>query len=242
LDQLKIFTEGVRRWDVSLVEGLPDYMKIAFEFWLKTSNELIAEVLKAKGQDMAAYIRKNAWVRYIEAYLQDAEWIATRHVPTFDEYLNNGTPNTGMCVLNLIPLLLMGERLPIDILEQIFLPSRFHHLIELACRLVDDARDFQAEKDHGDLSCIECYLKDHPESTVEDALNHVNGLLGNCLTEMNWEFLKKQDSVPLLCKKYSFHVLARSIQFMYNQGDGFSISNKVIKDQVQKVLIVPVPI
>ena len=55
-----IIAYAIFRWDVSLVEGLPDYMKIAFEFWLKTSNELIAEAVKGKGQDMAAYIKKIA--------------------------------------------------------------------------------------------------------------------------------------------------------------------------------------
>jgi len=94
----------------------------------------------------------------------------------------------------------------------------------------------KAKKDQGDLSCIECYFKDHLESTVEDALNHVNGLLDNCLLEINWEFFKN-DSVPLSCKKCTFNALERGTQLMYKYEDGFSISNKENKDQLCKILI-----
>jgi len=247
-DQLKIFTEGVRRWDASLVEGLPDYMKIAFEFWLKTANELTAEsveaveAVKGKGQDMAAYIRKiaDAWKRFVGAYLQDTEWLASGHIPTFDEYVKNAEGTVGMALLILIPNLLIGQFLPIDILEKIDFPSRIHHLLGFNCRLLDDARDFKVSNDNGDVSCIDCYLKDHPESTAEDALNHVNGIIRNGVAEMNWEFLK-HDSVPLLNTKYNCNALARGAQFIYYGGDGFSTSNKVMKQQVQKVIIDPVP-
>ena len=39
----------VFRWDLSLIDNLPNYMKIALEIFFKTSNELIAKVLKEKG-------------------------------------------------------------------------------------------------------------------------------------------------------------------------------------------------
>ena len=50
-------------------------MKIALEIFFKTSNELIAEVLKEQGRDMAAYIRKNAvhTINYEDHFLQNHE-------------------------------------------------------------------------------------------------------------------------------------------------------------------------
>ena len=48
-------------------------MKIALEIFFKTSNELIAEVLKEQGRDMAAYIRKNVvcTVNYEDDFVQN---------------------------------------------------------------------------------------------------------------------------------------------------------------------------
>lgn len=83
-------------------------------------------------------------------------------------------------------------------------------------------------------------MKDNPECTLENALNHIKGILHRSLEELNWEFLK-QDSVPLCCKKLSFN-LARGIQFLYKYGDGISISNKEVKEQICKILVDQVPI
>lgn len=51
---------AIFRWDLSSIECLPQYMRIALKFFLNTSNELTAEVVKKQGRDMSAYIRKNA--------------------------------------------------------------------------------------------------------------------------------------------------------------------------------------
>eukprot|EP00253_Pinus_taeda_P006805 PITA_06805 len=239
-DELKIFTEALKRWDLSMIECLPQYMRIALKFFLNTANELTAEVVKKQGRDMSAYIRKNAWERFVDSSLQDGEWISSGQVPTFNEYIQNAKTTTGMCALNLIPLLLMDQLLPDNILEQIYSPSKFHHLVELTTRLTDDARDFQAEERRELASSVECYLKDNPESTVDDALNSVLDIVYLSLKELNREFIK-QDSVPLCCKKFTFN-FARAMQLFFKHRDGFSISTEEIKDQIFKVLINQVPI
>lgn len=241
LEEIRIFTEGVRRWDISFVACLPDHIKKIFEFFMKTANELAAEVEKTQGRDMQAYIRKNGWERYLESYLQEAEWMAAGHVPSFDEYFKNGLTSSGMCILNLIPLLLVGQILPEDVLEQIYYPSQFHHFLELTIRLKDDLTDFELEKERGEIvSSLECYLRDNPECTWEDALNHMKGILDHSVSELNWEFLK-EDNVPLSCKKFTFN-LARGLHFLFHYKDGISITDKEIKDQIFKVLIEPVPL
>lgn len=96
------------------------------------------------------------------------------------------------------------------------------------------------EKERGENALImECYMKDNPDSTVEDALNHMKGILRLSLEELNWEFIKA-DSVPLCCKKFTFN-MARGAQFMYKYGDGLSVSDKEVKDQIFKILIDQVP-
>lgn len=241
LEQLKIFTEAVKRWDLSLQDRLPDYIKITLEFFFNTSNELNAEVAKMQERDMSAYIQKAGWERYLEGYMQESEWMAARHVPTFDDYMKNGKPSSGMCILNLYSLLLMGQLVPDNILEQIHLPSKIHELVELTARLVDDSKDFQSKKDGGEFaSGIECFLKEKPEFREEDAMNHLIGLLNLKAMELNWEFVK-QDGVALCLKKFAFEVV-RGLRFIYKYRDGFDYSNKEMKSQITKILIDHVPI
>eukprot|EP00253_Pinus_taeda_P013031 PITA_13031 len=238
LDEIKIFTEGVRRWDTSLISRLPDHIQKIFEFFMKTSNEWTAEVEKKQGRDMAAYIRKNAWERYVESYLQEAEWMAAGYVPSFNEFYENGLASSGMCVLNMIPLLLMDQILPDDILKQIVYPSKIHDLLELTIRVKDDIMDFEKEKEHGEVaSTIECYVKDNPECTCEDALNHMKGILDLSVSQLNWEFLK-HDNVPLCCKRFTFN-LARGMHFLFKYNDGITLTDNEVKDQIFKVLIQP---
>nr|ABV44453.1 1(10),5-germacradien-4-ol synthase [Pinus sylvestris] len=238
LDEIKIFTEGVRRWDTSLISRLPDHIQKIFEFFMKTSNEWTAEVEKKQGRDMAAYIRKNGWERYVESYLQEGEWMAAGYVPSFNEYYKNGLASSGMCVLNLIPLLLMDQILPDDILKQIVYPSKIHELLELTIRVKDDITDFEKEKEHGQVaSCSECYMKDNPECTREDALNHMKGILDLSVSQLNWEFLK-HDNVPLCYKRFTFN-LARGMHFLFKYNDGITLSDNEVKDQIFKVLIQP---
>lgn len=240
LDELKTITEGVRRWDISLIDDLAENLKIAIQFFFNTANELAVEVVSKQGQYMTT-ILKDTWLRYLESYLQEAEWIATGYVPTFNEYIKNALASSGMCIVNLIPLLLMGQLLPNNILEQIHSPSKIQELSELTIRLIDDLRDFQDEKERGEMaSIIECHKKDNPDSTEENALNQVKGILHLSLEEMNREFLK-QDSVPLCCKKFTFNI-TRGLQFLYKYGDGISISDKEVKDQIFKILVQQVPI
>lgn len=52
------FVYCIYRWDLSLQDSFPDYIKITLEFFFNTSNELNAEVAKMQERDMSAYIRK----------------------------------------------------------------------------------------------------------------------------------------------------------------------------------------
>nr|F2XF97.1 RecName: Full=Alpha-humulene synthase; AltName: Full=Terpene synthase TPS-Hum; Short=PgTPS-Hum [Picea glauca]ADZ45513.1 alpha-humulene synthase [Picea glauca] len=240
LDELKTITEAVRRWDLSLIDDLPNNIKIACQFFFNTANELAVEVVKKQGRDMTALL-KATWQRYVESYLQEAEWIETRHVPSFNEYIKNALVSSGMCIVNLIPLLLLGQLLANNIVEQILSPSKIQELSELTIRLIDDIRDFEDEKERGEIaSIVECYMKDNPDSTLENALNHIKGILHVSLEELNWEFMK-DDSVPLCCKKFTFNIV-RGLQFLYKYGDGISISNKEVKDQIFKILVDQIPI
>jgi hypothetical protein len=45
------------RWDLSLIDDLPNNIKIACQFFFNTANELAVEVVKKQGRDMTAILK-----------------------------------------------------------------------------------------------------------------------------------------------------------------------------------------
>ncbi|WVZ02639.1 hypothetical protein V8G54_023445 [Vigna mungo] len=88
LDELELFTAAVESWDVKAVQVLPDYMKICFLALYNTVNEFAYDALKEHGQDILPYLTK-AWSDMLKAFLQEAKWSRDRHLPKFEDYLNN---------------------------------------------------------------------------------------------------------------------------------------------------------
>eukprot|EP01018_Ginkgo_biloba_P004092 Gb_24809 [translate_table: standard] len=243
LDELKLFTEAVRRWDLSFVETLPDYMKLCYKVFYDIVHEVAWESEKAQGRELLGFFRE-AWEDYLGGYMEEAEWLAAEHVPTLEEYIRNGITSIGQRVLLLSGVFLMGQLLPENILQQVDLPGHPDKLIELNCiisRLSDDTKTFQAEKARGELaSSIECYMKDHPGSTEEEALNHLYAILDPAIKELTRQFLNPHDNVPLPCKKMLFDE-TRVTMVIFRDGDGFGVSKKEVKDYIKETLIQPLP-
>eukprot|EP00253_Pinus_taeda_P007639 PITA_07639 len=208
LDELKQFTEAVRRWDLSLTENLPDYMKLCYKIFYDIVHEVVREAEKEQGRELLSFFRKG-WEDYILGYYEEAEWLASQYVPSLEEYIKNGIISIGQRTLLVSGVLLMkGQILSREALEQLDYPGR-RVLTELNCiitRLADDIQTYKAEKARGELaSSIECYMKEHPGSTEEVAVKYMYSLLEPAVKELTWEFLKPEDTsdvdIPFPCKK-----------------------------------------
>eukprot|EP01018_Ginkgo_biloba_P025683 Gb_08211 [translate_table: standard] len=244
VDELKLFTEAVRRWDLSLMERLPEYMRICFKVLYEVVNELASEAQNIHGSEMLDYIRR-AWEAFIGAHLQEAEWIADEYVPTMEEYIDDGIISFGLGLLTLHGMLLWNQPLTDHILREIDMPSRFHRLVGLTARLRGDCKGFRIEKARGEVaSSVSCYMKDNPGCTEEDALKYIDAVLDDLFKGLNWELFKpdniNNDSMWNI-KKHAFNI-ARGTQFFYTHCDGFKDSATDINDHVRKALIEPVAI
>ncbi|GLJ09955.1 hypothetical protein SUGI_0119070 [Cryptomeria japonica] len=239
LDELKIFTQAIKRWDLASMEGLPEFMKVAFKAFDEGVRDMARDAEKTQGRDTLDYARK-AWEVYIDAYFQEAKWLAMGYMPSLKEYLENGKVSSGARVVTLQPILSLDVPLSSDVIKEIDYPSRFDELLCLTLRLRGDTKTFKAEADRGEVvSCITCYMKDHPGSTEEDALEYLNSLIDENLKELNWEYLKP-DSVPIISKDHAY-VLSKGLQLLYKERDGFSVSGIDTKNLITKTMIEPVP-
>ncbi|GLJ05579.1 hypothetical protein SUGI_0020660 [Cryptomeria japonica] len=238
LDELKLLSEAIKKWDPTSIYNLPQYMKIVYMSLYETVNEMDREATKIQHRDTLAP-SKDAWEAYIDAMMQEAEWLATRYIPTLAEYIENGTLSSGTRGATLQPVLTIDEILSKNILPKIDYPSRFNDLLSLSLRLRGDMKSFKGEVDRGETnSSIACYIRDNPGSTEEDALNYVKNLLDERLKELNWEYLKN-DGVPTCSKDYAYDITRGFLHF-YKERDGFSFSNKDIHNHVTQILIDPI--
>eukprot|EP00253_Pinus_taeda_P018318 PITA_18318 len=240
MDELELFTAAVKRWHPSATEWLPEYMKGVYMVLYETVNEMAGEAEKSQGRDTLNYAR-NALEAYIDAYMKEAKWIFSGFLPTFEEYLDNGKVNFGYRIGTLQPILTLGIPFPHHILQEIDFPSRLNDVACSILRLKGDIHTYQAERSRGEKSsCISCYMEENPESTEEDALNHINSMVDKLIKKLNWEYLRPDSNVPITSKKHAFHIL-RAFYHLYKYRDGFSVANYEIKNLVMTTVIEPVP-
>uniref|UniRef100_A0A0D6QR21 Uncharacterized protein n=1 Tax=Araucaria cunninghamii TaxID=56994 RepID=A0A0D6QR21_ARACU len=238
VEELRLFTDAIKRWDPSATDYLPEYMKIVFMALYDASNEMARWAEKTQGRDTLDYARK-VWEAHLDSCMQEAEWIAAGLIPTFEEYLEKATVSSGIRVGTLQPILTLDGSLPDNILPEVDYPSRFHELLCLCFRLRNDTISFKTEAARGEIaSAIGCYMRDHPGSTEADALNSVTALMRERFKELDWEYLKP-DNVPAISKDYAY-AITRGFHLFYKERDGFRISAQDIKNHVTKLLIQPV--
>nr|ADU85930.1 (+)-sabinene synthase [Picea sitchensis] len=240
MDELRLFTSAVKRWDRSEIECLPEYMKGVYIILYETVNEMAREARKSQGRDTLNYARL-ALEDYIGAYLKEAEWISMVYLPTFEEYFKNGKVSSGHRIATLQPILTLDIPFPHHILQEIDFPSKFNELACSILRLRGDTRCYQADRDRGEkASCISCYMKDNPGSTEEDALNHINGMIEDTIKQLNWELLRPDNNVPISSKKHSFDI-SRAFHHLYRYRDGYTVSSNETKNLVVRTVLEPLP-
>ncbi|XP_059072447.1 alpha pinene synthase, chloroplastic isoform X1 [Cryptomeria japonica] len=239
LDELKLFTNAVKRWDPSSIDYLPEYMKVVFMAFYEIVNEMVEEATKTQGRDTLDYARK-VWEAFLDSYMQEAEWLATSYIPTFEEYLENAKISGGARIVILQPLLTLDAVLPDTLLPKIDFPSRFNELLALTFRLSNDINSFKAEVARGEkASCVACYMRDR-STEEEEALDHLKSLNEKLFKELSFEYLKL-DSVPMCSKDHAIS-LSQGYHFFYRERDGFTISTKDTRNYILKILVQPMTI
>nr|QHZ00915.1 terpene synthase12 [Taiwania cryptomerioides] len=240
IEQVELITKAiVQGWDISIMQNIPDNFKTIIDFSFKTVHELAVDATKRQGRDMMQFITK-IWTDYVEANLQQARWNKSGYVPTYNEYIKVAATTAAIGPISLHAVLLAAPILGDNAIEKIFHnQSRFHELIWMCTRLVDDVHDFQDDKLNGQTaSAISSYMKDHPEVSEDEALRHIKKLLSQFLMELTWEFLNPKN-ISLDWEKICFNI-SRGMQCFYVFGDGFSYHDKGVKERVFKVLVDPV--
>ncbi|XP_059452262.1 probable terpene synthase 9 [Corylus avellana] len=237
LDELECFTDAVDRWEMEAMEDLPEYMRICYLAMLNFANEVVFDVLKDHGLNSFPYI-KEAWANLCRSYLVERRWFSSGYTPTVDEYLENARISVGGPSAIVHAYVLLGCTISKDALDCLKRGSELIYWASLITRLSDDLGTSEAESKRGDVAkSIECYMVQESVSK-EEAQDHIKRLISYSWRKLNEESAK--NSMPKSIVKMSLN-MARTAQFLFQNGDGIGTSTGVVKDHLTSLIIKPIP-
>ncbi|XP_019171834.1 PREDICTED: (3S,6E)-nerolidol synthase 1-like isoform X2 [Ipomoea nil] len=212
-DQIIQFVDAINRWEISVAEGLPDYMKICLTVLFDTTNDISNFILDKYSWNPIDHLKK-AWTSLCDAYITEAKWFATGNSPTADEYLRNGIMTTGVPMVLSIWFFLLGHGASTETtdIEDIITS------VGAVLRLLDDLEATQGEKQDGnDASYVEYYVKENQGVSLSDGRQRVMNMVSE-----QWKLLNKQclspTPIPTFFRKTCLNV-ARMVPMMYNYSD-----------------------
>ncbi|KAG8635276.1 probable terpene synthase 13 isoform X2 [Manihot esculenta] len=214
LDELILFTEVIKRWDISAAEQLPDYMTTCFKALDNVTNEISYKVYKQHGWNPVNSLRK-AWGSLCSAFLVEGRWFASGQLPSAEEYLENGIVSSGVHVVLVHVFFLLGHGLTREAVE---LVNSYPPIISSSAtilRLWDDLGTAKDEDQDGhDGSYIEYYMKENEGCKVENAREQVKQKISEAWKQLNKECLFRKpfsSTFTDACLN-----LARMVPLMYN--------------------------
>ncbi|GKV49072.1 hypothetical protein SLEP1_g55843 [Rubroshorea leprosula] len=85
-DELKLLTKCIERWDISVIDQLPDYMKLFYQALLDIYSEIEKQVAK-EGRSYAVHYAKESMKGVAKAYLVESKWREEGYIapPYFDD-------------------------------------------------------------------------------------------------------------------------------------------------------------
>uniref|UniRef100_A0A803NDI8 Uncharacterized protein n=1 Tax=Chenopodium quinoa TaxID=63459 RepID=A0A803NDI8_CHEQI len=84
LEELILFTEAANKWEYANIKGLPDYMKTCLNAPFDTTTEMSHKIYIKHGWNPKEFLQ-NAWAELCNAFLVEARWFASEHLPTTKE-------------------------------------------------------------------------------------------------------------------------------------------------------------
>ncbi|KAJ8452031.1 hypothetical protein Cgig2_016612 [Carnegiea gigantea] len=240
LDELEAFTSAIERWDINTIDGLPEYMRLAFLALYNTVNELGYEILKEKGRNCIPFLRKS-WENMCKAFLVEARWYYKGHTPTYEEYLNNGWVSSSGPLLLTHSYLLASPSITTEGLDCLFNNHDLLRLPSIIFRLANDLATSEAELERGEtINAMSSYAKEAGVS-LEDAREHMKKLIDESWKGLNR--IRASNSNETTAFSDDFVEIAinltRTVQCIYQRGDGFG-SPDLIKKRVLSLVLEPV--
>ncbi|EOY13945.1 Terpene synthase 21, putative [Theobroma cacao] len=239
-EELQCFTDAIQRWDISALDLLPaDYLKFLYGALLNVYDE-VDRMVSMDGRCYSMSFTKDELKKIVISYLVEAQWTHEGYMPTFDEYLDIAL-HSSAAILVIAEVLVGMEEADANVFEWLRQgDSKSLAAIKIIARLYDDIATNEDEEKRGLVACgIKCYMKQYGVSK-EEAIEEFRKRLVIAWNELNEDHMRPA-TVPMQILNRVRNI-ACVIDLTYKDEDGFTMSEKILKDHITKVLIEPIPI
>ncbi|KAI3777091.1 hypothetical protein L1987_46885 [Smallanthus sonchifolius] len=238
IEEIRLLTQAINRWDITAMSQLPEYVKPFYEFILNEYAELNKQ-LSEQGTKYLIEASKKAFQELAEGYLQEAEWRHSGEVPTFEEYMRIGLITSTHDLLGKSAWIGMGK----IVTQEAFTWYQSHPKIltasESIARLHDDVMTVEFERERAPSATgVEAYMKTFGVSE-NVAVEAVIEVVENAWKDINEGCLKPRE-VPMDLLTPIVN-LARMIDVAYKFNDGFTFPEITFKEYITLLFSVSVP-
>ncbi|XP_010545504.1 PREDICTED: (E)-beta-ocimene synthase, chloroplastic-like isoform X2 [Tarenaya hassleriana] len=241
MEELEIFTAAVEKWDVNLMEELPEYMRFCFLVLFNTINEIGFDVVRDKRINVIPYL-KDAWTGFCKCFLREAKWYKNGDKPSLDEYMQNTMVLAPIVLQQLYCACYSDKNSDTDLDTT---SDSYRSVIESSMtvlRLANDLATSSEEMERGDTpKSIQCYMYE-TGATEEEAREHMRGMISDAWDELNYEKMASESTLPRDFVQVAMNY-ARVSQCAYQYGDGRGYPEKTkMVDRVRSLLVNHVPL
>ncbi|XP_038901092.1 terpene synthase 10-like isoform X2 [Benincasa hispida] len=238
LDELKLFTNTIERWDIAAMDQLPEYMKQCFFTLYNSINEIAFEALRNHGVDVMQYLKK-VWVDLCKSYLIESNWYHGGYKPTLEEYMNNAWISVAGPIMLVHSYIFVSSQITEEELERLTQYANTIRCSSTIMRLANDLLSPLDEQNVGDVpKSIQCYMneKGTSEKNAREYIRYLIDELWKKLNEYDDEKLVSSQAFVKMSKN-----LVRISQCMYQYGDhGHTIDRDKINESVVSLLVTPI--
>ncbi|KAK9091098.1 hypothetical protein Sjap_024275 [Stephania japonica] len=240
IEELKLFTDALERWDASCINQLPGYMKIFFQAILD-EYEKMEEVMNKEGCPYHVHYAKEVMKDLARSYLVEAKWYSEGHVPKLDEYLRNGLISSAYYILPVSSLVGMGRIISKEDFEWMMSAPKLLRAASIMSRLYNDVCSHQFEQERGHVaSAVECYMEEFGASKQE-TYREIHKMIEEAGKDVNEGCSNRSTTIPprpLLIRILNF---VRMLYLIYKYGDDtYTHSETRLKETVEFLFINPV--
>ncbi|XP_039072239.1 (+)-delta-cadinene synthase isozyme XC14 [Hibiscus syriacus] len=238
-DELVPYTNAIERWDIKCIDELPEYMKVSYKALLDVYEEM-EQLMAENGRQYRVEYARNSMIRLAQAYLVEAKWTLQNYKPSFEEFKANALPTCGYAMLAITAFVGMGDIVTPDTFKWAANDPKIIQASTIICRFMDDVAEHKFKhRREDDCSAIECYMEEYGV-TAQEAYDVFNKHVESSWKDVNQQFLKPTE-MPTEVLNRSLN-LARVMDVLYREGDGYTFVGKAAKGGIISLLIEPIPL
>ncbi|MFS7973245.1 putative alpha-isocomene synthase [Helianthus anomalus] len=234
LEELELFTEAIKRWSMTCLDGVPKSMQLIYRMLLDMYGDMEKILIKMGKAHHLNYSRE-AMMEYLRCYLKEARWANARYIPTVEEHKEVTVVSSGYKNTLIASFAAMGDVITDDTFKWALTMPPLTRACCVLCRLMDDIVTHKEEQQRMHVaSGIECYMKEHDvtEQHVHDLFNEK---VEEAWKEMNLESLRCKDvEMPVITRVIN---LARAMDVLYKNKDHFTHVDEELINHIKSLVV-----